>query len=104
MIYNIDEVIEKIHKCARNNNCNYIPTEKNRRTKDLYFKNGLERNKILLSLTKEHLFKGPVYDRDKPNEYLYIFKYYYNKKLITLYIKIKIMDNHIKVLSFHEDE
>ena len=99
----INHIIRHIHKCARNNNVVFVQTNKNRNTIRIYDLVDNERINILLKLKEEHLFKGPIVDKDYPNEYLYVFKYFYKKVDILIYIKIKVLDKYIRVISFHKN-
>lgn len=56
---------------------------------------------VLFSLTPDDCLKGPEEDRDRSGEYLWVFRK--DGALIpNLYIKLKILDNHAKVISFHQ--
>ncbi|MCH5465054.1 type II toxin-antitoxin system MqsR family toxin [Levilactobacillus tujiorum] len=56
---------------------------------------------ILMKLTPDDYVKGPELDRDRPGEYLWVF-YKNDETEKRLYIKLKLMDGHAKVISFHE--
>ena len=56
---------------------------------------------ILMKLTPDDYVKGPELDRDRPDEYLWFF-YKNGETEKCLYIKLKLMNGHAKVISFHE--
>lgn len=45
--------------------------------------------------------KGPEEDRDRPGEYLWVFNKN-GESVKPLYIKLKLMNGWVKVISFHE--
>lgn len=55
---------------------------------------------VLLSLTPDNYVKGPEVDRDRRGEYLWVF-FKDDATIANLYIKLKIVDGHAKVISFH---
>lgn len=80
---------------------------KNRNSRRKYGLTLIEIEEFLMDITKDDLVKGPVKDRDLPDEDVYIFKKKIKENDI-FYIKIK-KDNkfgydRIKILSLHEDE
>ncbi|NLR09039.1 MULTISPECIES: type II toxin-antitoxin system MqsR family toxin [Lactobacillaceae] len=56
---------------------------------------------VLMKLTPGDYVKGPERDRDRPGEYLWVF-YKNGETEKRLYIKLKLMNGHAKVISFHE--
>lgn len=57
--------------------------------------------KVLFNLTPDNYVKGPELDRNGSGEFIWVF----SKDGVTtqmLYIKLKLIDGHAKVLSFHE--
>ena len=55
---------------------------------------------ILMKLTPDDYVKGPELDRDRPDEYLWVF-YKSGETKKRLYIKLKLMNGRAKVISFH---
>jgi hypothetical protein len=79
-----------------------VPTEKNRITRRKLGLTVIDVEDAILSLTEIDLHKGPIVDRDFPNQELFIFKKQICDEFI--YIKLKIIGNMVKCLSFHVDE
>ena len=87
----------------KSKNYDLVPTIKNRSSRWKYGLSLCDIEDYLEHLEKEDLYKGPVMDRDYPNEELFIFK----KEIVEnvmFYTKIKYKNNQIKILSCHEDE
>ncbi|KRK32622.1 type II toxin-antitoxin system MqsR family toxin [Loigolactobacillus bifermentans] len=56
---------------------------------------------VLLQLTPADYVAGPERDRNRPGEYVWKFRKY-GLTPSYLYIKVKLVAGHAKVLSFHE--
>ncbi len=99
----VKTIIEKTRKSIENASYDMVPTFKNQNSR---WKHGLtiyDLEDFLLNLDSSDLVKGPVADRDYPNEELFVFK----KEIIpgvVFYVKLKEKNNQIKIISCHEDE
>lgn len=57
---------------------------------------------VLMSLKTNDYVKGPDEDRDRCGEYLWVFKKD-DESIEPIYIKLKIIDDEARVISFHFD-
>ena len=84
-----------------------VPTLKNRNSRRKYGLTIFEIEDFLMGIKEQDLFKGPVKDKDIPDEEVYIFKKVIKENII-FYVKIKkdstVDYDRIKILSIHEDE
>lgn len=103
MFLDVNELIEFIKLSIKNGTYDMVPTSKNRESKRKFGLTQLDIEYFIYSLEKEDLYKGPEFDRDYPNEELFIFK----KEIIEgtlFYVKVKYKNKQIKILSCHLDE
>ena len=99
----VNTILMKTRRAISDKSYDMVPTEKNKNSRKKYGLTILEIEDLLFSLTPNDLVRGPVKDRDYPNDDLFIFK----KEIVpgvNFYIKLKEKDDQIKILSFHEDE
>lgn len=99
----VEEILKKTKNAIKNATYDFVPTEKNRKSRRKYGLSVFEIEDFLYSLEKVDLYKGPVSDYDFPMEEVFVFK----KEIISgivFYVKLKEKDDIIKILSCHEDE
>lgn len=101
----IDEFLMEMKKRIKNKGLDFIPVEKNRKTRQKYALSIIDIEHYLLELEKSDLFKGPELDRDRTNEYLWIFKKYIIDNIFYIKLKLREINNkQVVCISFHEDE
>ena len=102
----IEEFLEEVKKRIKANNLDFVPTRKNRRSRQAYGLSILDIEDTLLKLTPNNLYKGPQIDRDLPEEELWIFKSKIgNTPKVIFYIKLKLRKKNkmeLVCISFHD--
>jgi len=102
----VEEFLEEAKKRIRNKKLDFVPTRKNRRSRQKYGLSMLDIEDTILQLTPSNLYKGPEIDRDYPDEILWIFKSKIkDHSEIIFYIKLKLKDRikeEIVCISFHD--
>ena len=99
----VNHILIKLKKDIKYKSYDYVPTGKNKTSRRKFGLTMFDIEDFLMSLEKEDLIKGPVEDYDYPGEEVFIFK----REILTgilFYVKIKVKDGQVKILSCHEDE
>ena len=99
----VNHILIKLKKDIKDKSYDYVPTGKNKTSRRKFGLTMFDIEDFLMSLEKEDLIKGPVEDYDYPGEEVFIFK----REILTgivFYVKIKVKDGQVKILSCHEDE
>lgn len=99
----VNLILSKTKKAVQDALYDMVPTLKNNISRRKYGLSMYDIEDFILKLEATDLIKGPVVDRDYPNEVLFVFK----REIIpsvVFYVKVKERNNQIKILSCHEDE
>lgn len=99
---NITDFLISVRGYTREGKLVIIPTQKNRETRRFLGLTILDLEDIICNIKESDLKKGPVLDRDRPGEYLFVFKPLYGENL--LYVKLKLEPNQAKCISLHIDD
>ena len=103
----VTEIINLLHKSINDKTYDLVPTMKNRRSRQKYGLTIYEIEDFLKSITEYDLESGPIIDRDKPNEELFVFMKEIDKNVL-FYVKVKKDStanyDRIKIISCHEAE
>ena len=104
---NVTQIINLLHKSIIEKTYDFVPTEKNRNSRRKYGLTIYDIEDFLKSISEGDLNKGPVIDRDMPDEEVFIFI----KEImdgVNFYVKIKkdnkVSYDRIKIISCHEAE
>ena len=104
----LEDFLKEAKQRVKDKKLDFVPTRKNRRSRQKYGISILEIEDTILKLTPGDLYKGPEIDRDCPGEILWIFKRgTASCEDILFYIKLKFRERdkeEIVCISFHEDE
>lgn len=103
----VTRIINLLHKSVEDGVYDLVPTEKNRNSRRKYGLTIYDIEDFLKTICENDLYSGPVIDRDKPNEEVFIFiKEIF--KGVNFYVKIKkdstVKYDRIKIISCHEAE
>lgn len=104
----LEDFLKEAKQRVKDKKLDFVPTRKNRRSRQRYGISILEIEDTILKLTPSDLYKGPETDRDYPDEILWVFKRRTAScEDILFYIKLKLRGTdkeEIVCISFHEDE
>lgn len=101
MAMTIESFLLEVRRHTKDGNLVIVPTLKNRTTRRMLGLSVVDLEVIVCNLSNDDFHEGPVEDRDRPNEFLYIFKTEYLDEM--LYIKIKLQTDEARCISIHLD-
>lgn len=100
----VTQIINLLHKSVRNKTYDFVPTLKNRDSRRKFGLSMFEIEDFLNSISETDLYSGPILDRDKSNEEVFVFLKSFRDTIF--YVKIKkdndVKYDRIKILSCHE--